>query len=271
MREMAELSIPPDGTLLHEWTLRGPTADVAARLYGTNGTFHFWAGDAAWYHVRPAERVIEVAKTDDDVRREERLWGIPTALCFLERGDIALHAAAVEVAGGAILLAAPGRYGKTTLALAFHRRGHRLLTEDTTCCRLGSPPLLLPGPTSLRLRPDMFDGAAPKGTRIVSVRSDRIHLVLDSDCAGDGLPVPVKALVFLREPAEHILLERVNAAQALPDLWTLNFHLRSQAGHSRSFGQLAQLAGSISLWNLRRPFSLTNLDDVISRIIDRCL
>ena len=83
---------------------------------------------------------------------------------------------------------------------------------------------------------------------MVSVTNDRVHLVLDSDRAGDGRPVPLKALVFLREPAERILLEPVKAAQALPDLWTLNFRLQSEADRSRSFSQLAQLASSISIW-----------------------
>jgi hypothetical protein len=260
----------PDSTLLFEWTLRDAVTDVTARLYGLDGVFHFWAGDAGWYRIDPVARVIELSKSQDDVRREQRLWSVPTALCFMDRGDIGLHAAAVEVSGAAIMLAAPGRYGKTTLALAFHRMGHRLLTEDTACCRSGSPPVLLPGPTSVRLRPDIFDGNAPAGTRLVSVRNDRVHLVLDSGRAGDGFPVPLKALVFLREPAERVLLEPVKAAQALPDLWTLNFHLPNEAARGRSFSQLAQLASRISIWNLRRPLSLTSLDEVVSRIVDTC-
>jgi hypothetical protein len=188
----------------------------------------------------------------------------------MERGDFGLHAAAVEVEDTAILLAAPGRHGKTTLALAFHARGHRLLTEDTACCRASSVPLLLPGPTSVRLRPDIFRGKAPIGTTVLCVGQERVHLALDSDRAGDSLPVPIKALVFLRDPAEHILLERVKAAQALPDLWSLTFHLQNTAARSRTFGQLTQLAGSVPMWNLHRPLSLTNLDEVVSRIVDAC-
>jgi hypothetical protein len=204
------------------------------------------------------------------VRREQRLWGVPTMLCFMERGDFGLHAAAVEVAGAAILLAAPGRFGKTTLALAFHARGYRLLTEDTACCRMAAGPLLLPGPTSVRLRPDIFHGEAPTGTRVLSVGHDRIHLVLKADRAGDSLPVPIKALVFLRGSADHIRLERVKGGEALRDLWALNFHLQNTIARSRSFSQLAQLAGSLSVWNLHRPLSLMNLDEVVSRIVETC-
>jgi hypothetical protein len=270
VRETSEPITAPDSALLTEWTLRDPVGDVTARLYGLDGVFHFWTGDAGWYRVDPATRLIEMSQYQDEIRQEQRLWGVPTVLCFLERGDFGLHAAAVEIAGNAVIHAAPGRHGKTTLALAFHRMGHRLLTEDTTCCRLAPGPFLLPGPTSVRLRPDTFDGEAPPATKIVSVRNDRIHLVLDSDRAGDSLPVPIKALVFLRQPAEQIRLEPVKAGQALPDLWALNFHLQNTAARSTSFSQLAQLAGAISIWNLHRPLSLTNLDEVVARIVETC-
>lgn len=270
VREAGTPITAPESTLLAEWVLRDVVGDVSTRLYGVDGIFHFWTNDAGWFRVDPAARVIEISPQVNEVRREQRLWGVPAVLCFMERGDFGLHAAAVEVAGGAILLAAPGRHGKTTLALAFHARGYRLLTEDTTCCRLTSGPLLLPGPTSVRLRPDIFHGEAPPGTSLVLVRQDRIHLVLDSDRAGNSLPVPIKGLVFLREAAEQIVLERVETSQALRDLWALNFHLQHTVGRRQSFTQLAQLAGSIGIWNLHRPFSLTNLDEVVSRIVDTC-
>jgi hypothetical protein len=270
IREAPTPITAPESPLIAEWVLRDAVGDVTTRLYGLNGIYHFWTNDAGWFRIDPAARVVEISDHANEVRREQRLWGVPAVLCFMERGDFGLHAAAVEVAGAAILLAAPGRHGKTTLALAFHARGYRLLTEDTACCRLASGPLLLPGPTSVRLRPDIFRGEAPTGTRVLSVGNDRIHLVLDSDRAGDSLPVPIKALVFLRDPAEHIFLERVKAGQALRDLWALSFHLQNTIARSRSFSQLAQLAGSISVWNLHRPLSLMNLDEVVSRIVETC-
>jgi hypothetical protein len=261
---------PGQETLLFEWTLRDPSADVTARLYGSDGIFQFWTSDAGWYRIDPAARKIEVSEHDDEIRREQRLWGIPAALCYMARGDFALHAAAVEVEGKAIVLAAPGRFGKTTLALAFHRRGYRLLTEDTTCCSLSPNPYVLPGPTSIRVRPDMFHGEAPSGTRVVSVKSDRIHLELDSDRIGNGQGVPIQALVFLRESSDKTYLERLKTSVAIPDLWTLNFRFQSDAQRSRSFSQLARLAGGISVWNLYRPMDVASLDAVVLRLVETC-
>jgi hypothetical protein len=257
----------PDGTLLFEWKLRDPTADVTARLYEANGAFHFWTTDAGWYRIDPRSRRIEMSDHPDEIRREQRLWGLPTGLCTIERGDLSLHAAAVEADGSAIVLAAPGGFGKTTLALAFHRQGYRLLTEDTACCRVHPQPILFPGPTCVRLRPDVFNGEAPPGTTIAAVRSDRIHLTLDADRRGDGCPVPIRAVVFLRE-SETVRIERVNGRESLPDLWTLTFRFQSEMERRRCFSQLAHLATAVPVWNLYRPLHIANLDEVVSRLVE---
>jgi hypothetical protein len=262
-----ELSAPAS-TLLMEWTVRDQSGDVTARLYGADGIYHFWTTDAGWYRVDPGACRIEISEHKDVIRREQRLWGVPAALCAKQRGDFVLHGAAAEVDGGAILLAAPGRFGKSTLALAFHRLGYRVLTEDTACCTLRPEPVLYPGPTSIRLRPDMFDGQAPAGTTVVDVRPDRIHLVMDSERSGGGAAVPIRMVVFLREASDEIRLERVKSGQALPDLWTLGLRFQNEAERRRTFTQLASLAASVPVYNLHRPLTVANLDDVVSRLIE---
>ena len=255
------------GTLLHEWTIRDLEGGVTARLFGSNGLFHFWTSDAGWYRIDPAARRIEMSRHTDDIRREQRLWGIPTALCAKNRGDIVVHGAAVEVDGGTIILAAPGRFGKTTLALMFHRAGYRVLTEDTACCSLTPEPLLYPGPTCIRLRPDMFDGEPPAGTTVAAVRPDRIHLTLDLDRQGDGCPVPIRALVFLRESDETRTV-RLSPGEALPDLWTLTFRFQTDDERRRSFSQLAQMAATVPIWNLYRPLQTATLEEVVARLVE---
>jgi hypothetical protein len=268
VRRTAEPLDTDDDHPTFTWTLRDPNATVNARLYGREGVFRFWASDAGWYRIDPATATIEMSDHPDDIRKEQRLWGIPTMVCARQRGDLVLHAAAAEIEGGAVLLAAPGRFGKTTLALALHRSGYRLLTEDTACCTSSSAPELYPGPTSVRLRPDMFDGVAPAGTTITAVRDDRIHLALDPDRAGDGRPVPVRGLIFLRESADKVFLEPVKSGEALPDLWTLSLRFRGMDEHRRAFGELGHFASVVPIWNLHRPLRLAALDEVVARLVD---
>jgi len=213
---------------------------------------------------------IEMPETPDEIVREQRLWGIPTALCFMHREDVALHAAAVEVDGGALVLAAPRRHGKTTLALAFHRHGYRVLSEDLTCCRPATVPTVLPGPALLRIRPDVYDGLPPPGTHVVASRPDRVYLAIDDDHRGSSAPVPITAVVFLRESPDAIAVTPMTRGAALPDLWSLSFRLATDDGRGRTFRQLARLAGALPIWNLCRPMRLGSLDATVEQIVRMC-
>ena len=270
VREEPNAALQQEGLPLFEWKLRDQSGDVTARLYHSDGIYHFWTGDVGWYRIDPAARVITIPKEGDEIRRELRLWGVPAMLCFVELGDVPLHASAVEISGGAILFAAPGKFGKTTLAMAFHRSGYRVLSEDLSCCRLTPVPALLPGPASLRLRPDIFEGQPPHGTTVISIKPDRIFLALDSDRTGDCKPVPIRAIVFLRESDAELRLEPVENLRALPDLWALTFRLKGISGVVQSFSRLSQLATATTIWNLYRPLRMDTLGDVVSLIVKTC-
>jgi hypothetical protein len=258
----------PSAEPIADWTLAGTEYHARASLYRVHDGFEFWTTDAGGYHVDPQNGRIEIPAHGDEILREQRLWGVPVLLCYMHRGDFSLHAAAVEMACGAVLLAGPSRYGKTTLAMAFHLQGYRLLSEDLACCRAESCEVV-PGPAVLRVRPDVFPGAPPHGTYIIAERPDRVLLGLSEDRRGSSKPVPLKAIVFLRESAET-KIEPVNAAAALPDLWHLNFRLATTDHRARSFEQLAKLAASVSVWNAYRPLRRDSLEATIDLIAEHC-
>ena len=252
---------------LRDWTLPGTGHEVRATLYQDGAEFEYWTTDVGGFRIDPARRRIEVPADADEILREQRLWALPTTLCYLERGDLSLHAAAVEVAGRAVILAAPQRFGKTTLAWAFHRRGHRVLSEDLACCRADPVPAVLPGPAVLRMRPDVYGGQAPEGTHVVLERPDRVFLALNDDRTGSSAPVPLAGIVFLRESDEGIRIEPAAPPTALADLWALNFRLPTGEARTQSFQRLAGLAGGVRLANLYRPLRLASLDDTVTTIV----
>lgn len=258
---------PPLTRPLLEWKLQG-SANVSAELHGDVNGYRFWISDVGWYLIDPANRIIHIPEGGDEIFREHRLWGVPTLLCAMHRGDFFLHAAGAEVDGDAVLFAAPGRHGKTTLAMGFHEAGYRVLSEDSACCRLTSAPVLVPGPALLRVRPDVFNGRPPSGTHVAAAYDDRIYLALDEGRSGSDDPVRIRALLFLRDSANEIYFERVPAQKALPDLWALSFRLPNDADRSRCFKQLVTLAGSIPIWNLYRPLRLASLSGTVARVAE---
>ena len=114
-------------------------------------------------------------------------------------------------------------------------------------------------------------GAPPAGTHLVAARPGRMYLAVDDDRRGNGAPVPIVAIVLLRESAGAIAIERTPAARAMRDLWALGFHLPARAARARSFTQLTRLAGAIPIWNLYRPARLDALDATVSRLVEACL
>lgn len=237
-----------------------------ARLYGRGTGYRLWIAGGGWFEVDPDGRRIALPRVEDLVRREERLWGMPTLLCLIRRGDLTLHAAAVEVDGRAIVLAAPGNFGKTTLAAAFVRAGHRLLSEDVSCVRLGPETAVVPGPAMLRPRVDVARWLDVPSARVVGTGGGRVHLALAESERGDCRPRPLRAVVLLL-PAEGLgRLAPVPAAAAVRDLWALAFRLPGAADAGRCFPQLTALAGAVPVWHLPRPLRPDALQATVERI-----
>ena len=264
--------VPPNraeqGRPLLEWS--PPAFPFAARLQERGDQYDLWIGGAGWFGIDPHRRRIRIPESPDVVRREERLWGLPVLLCFLERGDIPLHAAAVEIGGAAVLLAAPGRFGKTTLAAAFAAAGHRVLTEDLACVRLeDGRASVVPGPAVLRLRHDVADRLPIPGSVVVASDDDRLHVTFDE--RGTCRPVPLRAVVLLRGEADEPTLRPVPPEQTLADLWSLSFHLPTGRDRGRCFAGLVDLASTVPLWNLRRRLQIAALNGTVEAIIAGCL
>jgi hypothetical protein len=255
----------PDDRLVLEW-IPSPELRFHARLYEGPRGFRLWIEDAGWFLVDLGEARIIVPHSDDPVHREERLWSIPALLAFTARGDLALHAAAVEVDGGAFLLTAPRTFGKTTLAAGFWREGHRVLSEDLACIRRAPEPAVVPGPAMLRLRNDVAERLQLREARRLPVDDERTHLALDGARRGDCEPVPLRGILLLRPSEEGPRLEPVPAGEALRDLWAVTFRFPTEEDRARCFAQVAALADAVPIWNLAHPLKLESLSGTVQYV-----
>ena len=241
------------------------------RLARSGDEFVVWFDGVGWFRVDAARRKVTMPSAVDGVVREARLWGLPAMLCFTGRGDYSLHAAAVEVDGGALVLAAPGRFGKTTTASAFVASGARLLSEDLTCFAADRALAVLPGPAVLRVRHDVASQLSLPGTTVVGEDPERRFVAMDGEARGSGEPVPLRAIVFLREHAAPLRMERVEPRAALPDLWLLSFRLPDDtADQARCFTGVAALASAVPVFNVYRRLSLDDLPATVELIRRTC-
>jgi hypothetical protein len=257
------------GEPLIQWMERGRDT---IRLYVGEGRYMLWIDDGDdWFRIDPAGPSIASTRPIDDARQEARALGFPAILCFMHRGDLAMHAAGVDIGGSALLLAAPGMHGKTTLAGAFVREGFRLLSEDTTCYRPGSEPAALAGLAMLRIRRDVYGRLDWPHTRVVREDADRVFLSIDEGLRGDSSPLPIAGVVLLRSSEDdEIRIERLPAEQTFPDLWSLIFHLPFDEDRARCFAGIAKLSRQIPVWNLHRRLSIDHLPQVVDRLVSVC-
>lgn len=260
--EVLEGACPEDspGELLREGG--PPLFPVMSRIYRNCRGFRIWAEELGWMQVdtRPARIIVPPAT--DLIRREQRIWGLPMLFCMLQRGDVPLHAAAIEIDGSALVVAAPGRFGKTTLAAAFAQAGYRVLGEDLVCLRPGKPLTVIPGPALLRLRADVGDTFRIPGAIEVARDHERVHLALRGN-AGTCAPLPVAGVALLLEGDGSPKLEPVPLSEAVRDLWAVSFNLPTTEDRARCFAAVAGLASSTPVWHIKRRRRLQDLPATI--------
>lgn len=253
------------GSLVMEWLPR-PGNPFHGSLYRRGAEYAFWAADAGWFRIDPTRPAISVSPTDDKFRRELRLFGVPVALCAFHAGDITIHASAVEIDGQAVLFAGPSRFGKTTLAAAFTRAGHRLLTEDSTRCAVDGAPVVYPGPAALRLRTDVAASMTIPGMTTGATYDDRTALVADRGQRGDGRPIPLRMILVPRVGADAPTLTRTSAANAVRDLMALTFRPPFAESRANAFARVTDLASRVAMFDLTRPMTMESLGAVVTLI-----
>lgn len=211
----------------------------------------------ASFLLEPASgRVIVDSEVDDDELREHRI--VSSAVCTLlsMRGDLALHASAIEVGGRAVLFCGPTQRGKSTLARALGEGGHRLLGEDGIAIELGDGgPIAYPGARGVRVRSRDGNGRP------------RTDLLADPG-NGEPDPCPVGAVVLLGERGPRLTVEPLEPARALALLTPNLVHSGGRAAVGAAFADLATLLGSTPAFAASLPDDLGALPTSVQALLD---
>ena len=104
----------------------GPLAELYRQ---EDGELLRFAGTAD-FHLGSTTITCRMAAATDPLQAEVLLLGPVLSYLLEKRGVIALHAAAVTVAGRTAVFMSRNGGGKSTLAAAMMERGHSLLTDD---------------------------------------------------------------------------------------------------------------------------------------------
>lgn len=216
-----------------------------------------WANGRAWTMlVGPEGARINVERTAaipvDDMVQLVQTIGLGTALQL--GGAVLLHACAIAVDAGALLVIGPSGTGKSTTAAAFVEAGHPLLSDDIAVLEIIADQLVVhPGLTQLRVGPETADAVGwdlhllPR-VFATEILNDKRHFEL-SQVAGTFCAEPRRiTAVHVLQPrrAEQAVTTRpeitvVAPGEALPILLA-NCYRSVLLDHARRAAQLPLLA-----------------------------
>ncbi|HVX58012.1 MAG TPA: hypothetical protein VHA37_09915 [Candidatus Saccharimonadales bacterium] len=203
---------------------------------------------------------------DDDVRAF--LLGSVFGALLHQRQDLVLHGSAIEWNGEAVVFVGLSGVGKSTLASAFRKKGHAILTDDLSVIRPGPSGRMLvsPGFPQIKLWLDSLKrlDLSPDGLRRIRNKLEKRAIPLGEDFAGGALPV--RKLYMLRpHNRPDLKLVALDGPQKFHVLKNHTYRfgflaaIEGKMGHFQYGLKLAQQARMAVVIRPREPFLLDEL------------
>lgn len=212
----------------------------------------------------------DAAADDDDVR--VFLLGSVFGALLHQRQDLVLHGSAIEWEGEAVVFVGHSGVGKSTLASAFRKKGHAVLTDDLCVVRPGADGRMLahPGFPQTKLWLDSLKqlDVSAEGLRRIRNKLEKRAVPLGEDFV--RVPLPVKKLYLLRpHNKDELKLTPVQGPQKFSLLKNHTYRfgflavIEGKAGHFQHALKLAQQAPlAVAL----RPSGAFRLEDLVASI-----
>jgi hypothetical protein len=197
---------------------------------------------------------------------EHRMVGTALPLLLAERGDLVVHAAAIETDAGAILFVGPAGRGKSTLALTAPALGLRVLAEDGV--DVDGDGVVWPGPRGVRIRRDIVDAFAIETRRRPGATPRRKATYFIPDALYADEPVGVAAVVLLAERSrDELLAEPLEPAVAVPAL-VPSLIFGGSDRLAQAFGLVCGLVERVPVFRAAMPDDLSAAPDALRAVLE---
>ncbi len=246
-------------------------ATSGVRYQAAAGQFLLTVDSVARYLVSGGRSVRiqpEAGASDEDVRLF--LLGSVLGALLHQREDLVLHGSAVVVEGSAVVFLGPSGIGKSTLAAAFHRRGHSLLTDDVCVIRAADGgQSVQPGIPRLRLWLDSLRQLEIADEGLAHVRKGLLKRNLaDVKGATEALPVR-KVYVLSTNNQDKFQVRALQGPRKFAAVKNQTYRLRFLEGlgtKGSHFQKGLALAQAVPVVQVQRPRFPFRLDELVERV-----
>lgn len=221
-------------------------------------------------------REIFVDPELDAPARNVRLYLLGSALGLLlhQRGNLPLHANAIEINGRGYAFMGPSGSGKSTLAAAFHDHGYRVVADDVCVVSLDDEGLASAhcGVPRLRLKEDALAGTGRfAGNYPLSYAGDEQFRKFDVATRQAGrMPIPLHAVIALA-CGDELDCKRLGGVEAVEVVFANTYRggFIASAGDAKAHWQACvQLVAAVPVFRLRRPLRPEAIPAIVAHFED---
>jgi len=237
------------------------------------------AKDQLWLHVPNIARFlvvdgnsITVGPEKDSDAQSIRLFLLGSCLGAIlhQRGMLVLHGNAIRFGDHCVVFAGASGQGKSTLAAAFHQRGHEILTDDV--CAVDGQGNVLPGYPQMKLWHDTLTKLDIERSGLSKIRLQVEKFARPLNDGFARTPLPVRAIYILNSHnRDEFLFEPLKGMEKFQPLKHQTYrkgYLDGMALNARHLQLCGKIAGNVHMARITRPNHGFQLDALVQHILD---
>lgn len=211
---------------------------------------------------------VGAGATEDDVASFVLGWCM--AFLFQQRGNVAIHCSALEMAERAVLIAGNSGAGKSTLAMGLQQRGYSYLVDDIAMVDLENDMYIQPAFPMQKVCRNLAEKMDAEAVYYVNEKKDKFaYRNMENFCS-----VPRKlSTIFLLEKydGEEVKMESLSGVKKWNSIMKHLF-LRDAyvaLGIPREeISRCLEIAGKTEVYVIYRPSAKDTVSEICDRIVD---
>jgi len=194
-------------------------------------------------------------------------YGLP--LLLHQRGDLILHANAVDMGDGALVLLGSQGTGKSTTSLALHKKGYNLLADDIIRVKFDveNSPIVFPGFPRIKLWPDVIISIQedPESIPRIHKKAKKHYYPLINNFLKE--PQPIRSFYFI-EKNDQTKIEPINSHYSLLNLIKSSYCFKFFDEHdlTNNFDHCAKIVQKVPVKKLKIKQSLQDMPQLVKII-----